>query len=707
MSYALVRARLEEACIPLPLPTTEEGHEPVGRAFPWSTLTLTCAWRPSSVAASVLPAVLRRAGLRCLPQGDVASALLPLVPVPSGSDLIGQLLVSDPEGLGRRGDGEGELRTSLLWQLARWTEPTNPRVRRTLAQSLQSAALPSSAGTGPNVVETLTGLLVLGLDPADAPVVVRALAHRELAVALTALAVLAEHGFLAGALDDGSLDAAMADSRHAQVLGRAVEAVVQDNLVAMIDVFDATSLWAQRLAAALVVGSLATRTADPSLVFDLLEPRVTDEDDSDAATGMIWALANAAARTGEEGARSLLRLARAAKEGSWQQATLLLALCEIELDDPAREAILAEVDAFTTEDPDTRDARALAGAALDRDRALPWANVVRWQGVRAWLLHPWQRPDGFWRRVAMPADVDAAFLGAVVGDSMSDRVRAGMIGWTLAQSGGLAPLLEAIALERQDSCADLARAALLLWPGPVTIDPVVARVALGPDAGAPLPDTPETWGRLLRCMQEGRIQGNASGLLKMCPTGVRVAEGWFRAEVLFERGASKVEAERTLAGWSRTPPAWVQRREPATLDRVRAGLSVPAAALFAALDALSGTPRRALVTELFHTTDDRDVLLRLAQRVEAEGLSAGAVARAWRHLESSENWVLREAAAVLAQHAPAEHLGDPVMERLVALANDEDSDVRREARAACGRFGLAWDTGGDANATADTGDLPF
>lgn len=702
MSYALVRARLDEACVPLPVPSTEEGYVPIGRSFPWPTLAIACGWRPSHVGDSVLPAVLRRAGIRSLPTGDIAAAMLPLVPVPEGIDVLGRLLTMDQEGFSRRGDGDAEQRTSFLWQFARWTEPGSPRVRRTLAQSLH--------GSGPNLVESLTGLLVLGLDAADVPAVVQTMGHRELAVALTALAVLAEHGFLAGALDDGSLDAAIGGSRHVQVLGRAVEAVVQDNLVAMIDVFDATgAVWAQRLAAALVLGTIALRTADPSMVFDLLESRVVDEDDSDATTGMVWALANAAGRLGETGARLLLRLARMTKEGSWQQASLLLALCEIDIDDDdARESLLAEVDAFTTEDPDTRDARALAGAALDRGRALPWCNVFRWQGVRAWLLHPWQRPDGFWRTLALPPTIDAVFLGAVVGATLSERVRAGMLGWTLAQSGVLAPLVEAVANERHDACSDLARVALLLWPGPVTTDPVVARVALGPEAGAPLPDTPETWGRLLRCMQENRLQEHASALLKMCPMGVRVAEGWFRAEMLFERGSSKTDAERALAGWSRTPPVWQQRQEPTTLDRLRVGLAVPASALFLALDAVTGVQRLALVTELLHTTDDRDVLLRLAQRVEAEGLSAGAVGRAWRHLEASENWILREAAAVLALHAPAEHLGDPVMERLVALANDDDSDVRREARAACGRFGLAWDTGADPNAAAaDAGDLPF
>ena len=699
MSYALVRARLDEACIPLPLPSTDEGYVPVGRAFPWATLAIACGWRPSNVGGSVLPAVLRRTGIRCLPAGDIASAMLPLVPVPADTDIIGQLLTTEVEAFGRRGDGDAEHRTSLLWQLARWTEPGSPRVRRALAQSLH--------GSGPNLVESLTGLLVLGLDPADVPTVVQTLSHRELAVSLTALAVLAEHGYLAGALDDGSLDAAMSGSRHVQVLGRAVEAALQDNLVAMIDVFDGTTVWAQRLAAAVLLGGIARRTSDPSMVFDLLESRVVDEDDSDAATGMVWALANAAGRMGEAGARLLLRLARLTKDGSWQQGCLLLALCEIDVEESAREALVAEVDAFATEDHDTRDARALAGAALDPGRALPWGNAFRWHGVRAWILHPWQRPDGFWRNIVMPPQVDAVFLGAVVGETMGDRVRAGMIGWTLAQSDSLAPLLEAVASERQDSCSDLARVALLLWPGPVTPDPVVARVALGPDAGAPLPDTPEIWGRLLRCMQETRLQNHAAALLKMCPMGVRVAEGWFRAEVLFERGTSRTEAERALAGWRRTPPAWTQRREPTTLDRVRVGLPVASSALLLTLDAVSGADRLALVTELLHTTDDRDVLLRLAQRVEAEGLSAGAVGRAWRHLEASENWILREAAAVLALNAPPEHLGDPVMERLVALASDDDADVRREARAACGRFGLAWDTSADANAPADPDALPF
>jgi hypothetical protein len=191
---------------------------------------------------------------------------------------------------------------------------------------------------------------------------------------------------------------------------------------------------------------------------------------------------------------------------------------------------------------------------------------------------------------------------------------------------------------------------------------------------------------------------------------VRISEGWFRAEALLERGPARAEAERSLAGWSSTPPVWTRRAEPSVLDRVRVGLSVPSGALFVALDAVQGADRRALVADLFHLTDDRDVLLRLAQRVEAEGLGPAAIGRAWRHLEGSENWVLREAAAVLALHAPAESLADGVMDRLVALANDEDSDVRREARAACGRFGLAWDTGNAADADAATqalGDLPF
>ena len=60
MSYTLVRARLDEACVPLPVPSTEEGYVPIGRSFPWPTLAIACGWRPSHVGDSVLPAVLRR-----------------------------------------------------------------------------------------------------------------------------------------------------------------------------------------------------------------------------------------------------------------------------------------------------------------------------------------------------------------------------------------------------------------------------------------------------------------------------------------------------------------------------------------------------------------------------------------------------------------------------------------------------------------------
>jgi hypothetical protein len=342
---------------------------------------------------------------------------------------------------------------------------------------------------------------------------------------------------------------------------------------------------------------------------------------------------------------------------------------------------------------------------------VPWLAATRWNGIRTCVLNPWRPDTAFFRAMLAPtlADARAEMLGAVTQDEFwDDGRRARMIGWVLANDAGAVGLLEELARTRPEKAAGPVSAALMLHPGPVNVDPVVARMEIGADAGGPLPDEPAVWGRLLRGMQESRVEDAATALLRMCPTGAKVAEAWFLAGYAL---GSEEDAGKVLP-FASSLPVRVPRPANAPLDRVAIGAKVPATTLLASVAALGDDARAAMVRRLFATVTERDALLALARGITDANVDADTLIAAFWPLARHGSWIPREAAGALAQAIPVAALedADDVKQRLVELCNDNDSDVQREAQAAARRISLDWEVehDGDAEESSDEDeDLPF
>ncbi len=685
---SLVRSRLEAAAIPLAFPPEGTATTRLGALVPWWLMSHLFSHRASSGPNPMCPSLARAYGLGPLPTADVAHAMHAMIPVVADT--------SPAVALVRRGKRNAQ-GVSAIWQLGRLDVGSLDVVRDAMRSDLHSTWDDAR-------YEALVGLLALGIDPGDVPAITRLLGHSDDAVRAASAAVLVRHAPLA--LHDDAVEDALSDVAEGEPARQLLD-VARGNLEIYADMLDGGS-WEGRMGLYLVGAALALQgESDHETLLEVLVSRVSAEDDSDAAVALSWALGATADRLGLDAARAVLAAAGAASDGSWQQGVSVLALLAVQLPVDEAHALAGELSSLSTSDNDTNDALALVRAHL-LGGAIPWRAALRWNGVRSAVLNP-LRPDTAFFGAMLSPDlglVRAELLGATSSEGFwGDALRAQVIGWVLANDPTSVALLEELARSRAAEAAGPVSAALLLHEGPANLDPVVARMEIGPMAGGPLPDTPAVWGRLLRGLQESRIQDSARQLLRMCPVGSQVAEAWFHAGSALT--GDDEEIEKCMA-FARSLPQRVSHAPVAALERAAVGAKIDASTLLAELRGLSPEASERAFLRMVTSVSQRESLLALARGASTTNLSPSALTEAFWSLAHHSSWVQREAAGAIAQAMPPYMLDglDDVKERLVELCRDHDSDVQREARAAARLVQLSWERDGDEEETTDD-DLPF
>jgi hypothetical protein len=676
MTSEIVRNRLKVAGIPFPLP--EEGVEtvPIGRLFPWHLLKVAGCRRASWGGVELVKEVAAAVDLRPLPESDCGRAMHVMTPVPVGFDAVGGLM----EPSGRDADA-----VILLGRIGRELAPGDARIRRALVGALAHPF-------GWKRLEALFGLLSVGVGPSEVGAVVRQLSDDAAEVGVMAMAVLRAHGHLAAAVESGAVEQALSEADTGEFLASAISLAAGD-LTSATDLFghdDCDVRGALYCLAGVLAGC---EDVEQEALFEALLARLPEEDDNDAMAALSWALGRSAGAVGPGACERLVEAAVALKDGSWGQSQTFLAVLGVEPPAEERAAVLSALEAVAIDDDDTKDAVKVARAWI-AGGGVPWRSVLRWRGVQAAIMNPWRLDSPFMRQVLNPVvrEVRAEFLSAVVSDGFNDDAkRALLIGWVLAQDPDAVGLLEALAVRSAGAAAGPVSAALLLFDGPANVDPVVARLEVGADAGGPLPDVPEVWGRLLHGLTVSRVADESRALLRMGPVGARLMEAWLLGQWALE---SDKDALNLLPRYTQTIHRRVSRAPLHPVERAVLGLATDGHHLAETLAALPQAARGAAMQRAIHGMRERDTVLGFARHIGLVGLEADDLFEAFRYLARHDNWVPRESAAVVAQAIPVEAFegADADLATLRGLCNDDDSDVRREARAAAARIGLDWQT---------------
>jgi hypothetical protein len=680
MTSEIVRNRLKAAGIPFPLP--EEGVEtvPLGRIFPWYLLSVTGCGGVSWGGIELVKEVAAALQLPPIPSSDSGRAMHVMMPVPVGFDAIDVLARAAPLD---------DSALVLLARIGRELAPADPRLRGPLLEVLGHEALFTRSR-----MEALFGLLSLGIGPPEAEAVVRQLGQGLPEVEVRALAVLRAHGHLEAALESGAIERALSAGKDTEFISAVLQLATGD-VTGAADLFghdDAEVRPGLYCLAAVLAGA---GDVEHGALFEALLARLPEEDDNDAMAALSWALGRSAGAVGPGACERLVEAAVALEEGSWGQSQVLLALLGVEPPEGERAAVVSALEAVAIDDHDTQDAVQVALAWIT-GAGIPWRSVLRSRGVRAALMNPWRLERPFIRRMLNPdlSTARAEILSAVVSDGFNDDAhRALLVGWVLAQDPDAVGLLEALARRSPKVAAGPVSAALLLFDGPANVDPVVARLEVGANEGAPLPDVPEVWGRLLYGLTAGRrVQAEARALLRMAPVGARIMEAWLLGQWALTWDK---EALAMLPRYSATVPRRIHRPPLRPFDSAVLGLRTDGHGLALALRSLPETARGAATQRALEGIQDRDTLLSFARHIELIGLEADDLFRAFRWLATQTDWIPRESGAVVAQAIPVEAFegADAELAMLRGLCNGKDGDVQREARAAAARIGLDWQTG--------------
>ncbi len=676
MTSEIVRNRLKSAGISFPLQEDGVATVPVGRLLPWHLLKVAGCRRASWAGVELVKEVAAAVDLRPLPESDGGRAMHVMTPVPVGFDLVGGL------ALEARRDVDAVV---LLGRIGRELVPVDARIRPALVGALDHAY-------GSMRLEALFGLLSLGVGTAEVDAVVRQLSHESAEVGVMAVAVLRAHGHLEAAVESGAVERALSEGDAGELLASVIS-------LAAGDVGCAADLFRHddcdvRGALYCLAGALAgCDDVEQEALFEALLSRLPEEDDNDAMAALSWALGRSAGAVGAGACERLVEAAVALDDGSWGRSQTFLALLGVQPPESERAAVLSALEAVASEDDDTRDAVKVARAWI-AGSGVPWRSALRWRGVRAALMNPWRLDSPFMRQVLSPEvrAVRAEILSAVAADGFDEEAwRALLVGWVLAQDPDAVGLLEALAVRSAEAVAGPVSAALLLFDGPANVDPIVARLEVGADAGGPLPDVPEVWGRLLYGLTVSRVADASRELLRMGPGGARLMEAWLLGQWAL---ASDKDALELLPRYTQALPRRVSRAPLHPVERAVLGLPTDGHHLAQTLAALPEAERRAATQRSIEGIRERETLLSFSRQIGHIGLQEADLVRAFRWLASLENWIPRESAAVIAQAIPVEAFegADADLATLRGLCSDKDGDVQREARAAAARIGLDWQT---------------
>jgi len=308
--------------------------------------------------------------------------------------------------------------------------------------------------------------------------------------------------------------------------------------------------------------------------------------------------------------------------------------------------------------------------------------------------HPTGSPSADELLSAGPNSSVTGMLSAVLGNHGSLQHMSLITAAAIHFHPEIAPALAALATQ-QDKPGDTRKAcagALLVGSDTTTITAVLSRCLLGADVGGPMNLAGEDMGAMLAMLADGDTCAQAITLIAHASAEQRaVARGYLDHKLNVEKTSdTDYRKARVSAGGLFAPsatPIW--KTQPVLAAALN--FPVPVEALLSAMKEDPATIRR--VVNGVVTGNDRQKSQNMARCVElfAE-TDPGELFGTFMGMANADGWISRETAGIFAQtigdRIMASDDSDAFSEKLVELCDDGDSDVTREANAACAVLGL-------------------
>lgn len=547
-------------------------------------------------------------------------------------------------------------------------------------------------------VEALAGIAAVG-SAADAGPVIGMISSDDEEVAIQALATLVAIGAIDEAARSGALDPHVGKSDHEELVGSLIEAAHSGAYEAIGQALSDGG-WEKQLIILRLAREIARARKRPDGLFEAVLEPFTDLDDTDVLTTWVWAAADAAPSP-LDAADALLDLLENESAGQYRWSAALTALGRLSFPADSRADLAARI--LELDPNDDEDAKGTVRLAIGRIHP---AYLSRAPGNDdRFLSSGYGRLEDLMDGMGGSPTADA-LLGA--GPTSNPGPLLGMLATnqrsldilSLASAAlatwhpGVLPVFDEIASDRSaPTDTRIAMAGTLLnAESPVRCPATMMRCLIGADAGGPLPEDPEILGELLAASMDGDT-GEAATQLLRCRSAAdrKMAASFFdwRITPTSSTSSTEVKARIAVGGVPRrgAGPSWTV--EP--LFALQAGRDVPVTGILAAIHAHPDTAPDAIATAL--TRANRDTLGSIARTPEVLGaLPDAGLLGVFLALGNHSDWVQKEGAGIVAQTHGARLLAsagaEQVAELLIKLTADDDSDVTREADAACDAHGI-------------------
>ncbi len=546
-------------------------------------------------------------------------------------------------------------------------------------------------------VEALIGYAECGGGSENAKVLATALKDDDDAVVLAGLSALYATGSLAALNESGELENYLSDGDHSEMATGLVSMCLDGTMDAFADT--ASNGWEAQVGLFRLATFIGLSEGDtPEGLFEALVEQTSEISDSDAVTVWVWATA-ACAPSDYSAVEALLEAADNCSNGNHMYSGIMAAIGSLCLSDEDRKtaaAALCELDLSDTDDKTSRRiaVRRLDPGQVNKTPGAKFGSTPGYSRLENFFGNPTGSPSAEELLNAGPNSSVTGMLRAVKANEASLQHMSLMTAAAIHFHPEISPALAALATQ-QNQPGDTRKAcagALLIGSDTTTIPAVLTRCLLGADAGGPMNLAGEEMGALLAMLADGDTCAQAITLIAHGSVEQRaVARGYLDHKLNVEKTSdTDYRKARVSAGGiftaSATPLWKTQPVLAAALD-----FPIPVEALLSAMKDDPATIKR--IVNGVVTGGDRQKSQNMARCAElfAE-TDPSDLFGTFMGMANDDGWIPRETAGIFAQTIGARIMAsddsDAFSEKLVELCDDSDSDVTREANAACAVLGL-------------------